>query len=456
MELRPRTRVLTIAAAGLIMSGWALHRAEIRLTAHAPIVNVWYGREQTFGELGNPQQWINILGNVSGHSTTSLTYSLNGGLPLAVAIGPSMSPQATTPCPRSAPTKSQNEEKQLPLDWRYRLRRIRNDCRGDSLGRCVGRHATIWLHWISHNLKSSSYYPRRLYKRGDFNIELDKDLLREGSNTLTLAATDGFGRTTITLVKINYRTGLAWPLPYTVDWSRISDISRAIQIVDGIWTKTVDSLRTIEIGYDRVFAIGNLNWTNYEITVPIKLNAIDYAGGNNPVSGGAGLGLITHWLGHSFNPVNACECSQPRCGWSPSGATAWYLVWNYDGTPPGFLISGLSRPPVFIRHLLELHTWYIWKIRTESLERRHGYQYWMKFWRQGEQEPAQWDIQATDASDNTTSGSILLDAHHVDASFGNISIIPGPFQQPAPVHRKAQESLKHPAGKVSPVGAQEP
>ncbi len=43
----------------------------------APAINVWYGLNQTFGQLGTPQQWINILGSVTG--ATSLTYSLNGG-----------------------------------------------------------------------------------------------------------------------------------------------------------------------------------------------------------------------------------------------------------------------------------------------------------------------------------------------------------------------------------------
>ena len=46
----------------------------------APVIDVWYGLSQTFGPLGNPNKWINIVGNVSpSGSLKDLTYSLNGG-----------------------------------------------------------------------------------------------------------------------------------------------------------------------------------------------------------------------------------------------------------------------------------------------------------------------------------------------------------------------------------------
>ena len=51
----------------------------------APVINVWYGSTQNFGQTGNPQRWINILGNVT--DATSLTYSLNGGAFKPATIG---------------------------------------------------------------------------------------------------------------------------------------------------------------------------------------------------------------------------------------------------------------------------------------------------------------------------------------------------------------------------------
>src|SRR5690349_19578509 len=44
-----------------------------------PQVNLWYGNYQTFGAKGVPQQWVNILGNVTSPvGIAMLTYSLNG------------------------------------------------------------------------------------------------------------------------------------------------------------------------------------------------------------------------------------------------------------------------------------------------------------------------------------------------------------------------------------------
>jgi hypothetical protein len=55
----------------------------------SPVIDVWYGADQYFGHLGNPQIWINVLGNVSDpqRTITSLDYSLNGGLFLPLSIG---------------------------------------------------------------------------------------------------------------------------------------------------------------------------------------------------------------------------------------------------------------------------------------------------------------------------------------------------------------------------------
>ncbi len=54
----------------------------------APLVNVWYGDSQTFGQNGIPQNWVNVLGNTTALSgVTSITYSLNGGPEQPLSIG---------------------------------------------------------------------------------------------------------------------------------------------------------------------------------------------------------------------------------------------------------------------------------------------------------------------------------------------------------------------------------
>ena len=54
-----------------------------------PEIDVWYGSEQFFGQRGNPQKWVNILGCVSSeYGIASLTYSLNGEAAEPLSTGP--------------------------------------------------------------------------------------------------------------------------------------------------------------------------------------------------------------------------------------------------------------------------------------------------------------------------------------------------------------------------------
>ncbi|QDT63860.1 Ig-like domain-containing protein [Calycomorphotria hydatis] len=54
----------------------------------APNITVWYDPVQEFGYQGRPQEWINVLGNVSDpDGIRSLTYSLNNGPERALSIG---------------------------------------------------------------------------------------------------------------------------------------------------------------------------------------------------------------------------------------------------------------------------------------------------------------------------------------------------------------------------------
>ena len=58
-------------------------------TAAPPTISLWYGRDQTFGAHGIPQQWVNILGTVApAADIAALSYSLNGGPWVSLAWGP--------------------------------------------------------------------------------------------------------------------------------------------------------------------------------------------------------------------------------------------------------------------------------------------------------------------------------------------------------------------------------
>ena len=383
--------------------------------AGGPTINLWYGNEQSFGELGNPQQWVNILGNISDpEPLTSLTYSLNGGPPIALAIGPSTAPPG-------APLKSCPQAR--PMTLRERAHRLRSTCGTEaSFARCIGRHVMGRLIPSLLQRYSSAKFPCRLYEKGDFNVEVDTEMLRDGSNSVILSASDGLKHRATASVTVTYTRGRVWPRRYSVDWHRVSRITRAVQVVDGRWTKTSNGLRTMSMGYDRLFALGDVRWTDYEVTVPITIHAADGQAANNPVSGGSpGIGILLHWRGHSFSGfggIPECPCWQPRCG-APPILAAWY-----DFQERKLRIDGALKGPA---RVLQLNTPYIWKVRSETLPRRRAVLYRMRVWKMGDREPANWDVQGLGAPDRLTSGSVLFDAHHVDATFGDISVVPGPF-----------------------------
>jgi hypothetical protein len=63
--------------------------AEFQAAPNSPTITVWGGAVQPFGHNGDPQQWVNILGRVTGpRPISSLTYSLNGGPPQPLNRGP--------------------------------------------------------------------------------------------------------------------------------------------------------------------------------------------------------------------------------------------------------------------------------------------------------------------------------------------------------------------------------
>ncbi|MEX0368916.1 MAG: cadherin-like domain-containing protein, partial [Ruegeria sp.] len=56
--------------------------------AVGPVIDVWYGPTQTFGQPGVPQTWVNILGDVFAEDLDTLTYRLNGGAERNLSVGP--------------------------------------------------------------------------------------------------------------------------------------------------------------------------------------------------------------------------------------------------------------------------------------------------------------------------------------------------------------------------------
>lgn len=161
------------------------------------LFNIWYGLTQSFGQFGQPQPWVNILGELESTSgIESLSYTLNGG-------------------------------SQVALNFLKDKRRLNND--------------------------------------GDFNIDLLSSDLLNGENTVVVTAQKDDGSAEIETILVNYNRATTWPLPYTIDWSTVSndeEIQNVAQVVDGKWTITPSGIRTVEPGYDRLVAIGDRTWSD--------------------------------------------------------------------------------------------------------------------------------------------------------------------------------------------------
>jgi regulation of enolase protein 1 (concanavalin A-like superfamily) len=256
---------------------------------------------------------------------------------------------------------------------------------------------------------------RRLVAPGDFIIEIDYQNLLDGSNTVTIHSTDSLGQQSVQDVTIEYSVGNAWPLPATVGWNSADSVNEVAQVVDGHWAIQEGGLRTLDPGYDRLVAVGDLTWTDYEVSVPITIHSLGTA------ANGPGVGILVRWPGHYD-----WDGSQPRHGWHPMGAIGWYrnnllqeggIRLNMYGGGDRILAEDTSG------RKLDLGVPYMFKMRVESRPEQSSL-YQLKVWEQGTPEPGEWDLVSGGYSTELEHGSLLLLAHHADATFGSVQVTP--------------------------------
>jgi hypothetical protein len=306
-----------------------------------PEIEVWYGDELSFGQLGVPQPSAQILGRVSDdNGVATLAYSLNSRAPVNLVLGPDQ----------------------------YRLDEV-----------------------------------------GDFNLEIPFSELVPGLNEVVLVATDITGEATTRTVQVDYEAGTVWPLPYSIDWSNVAQISDVAQVVDGLWSLTSDGIRTVDPGYNRIIVIGDERWpAEYEITFPVTIHSASIA-----PRGGSVFGVAVGWQGHE-GPT------QPRRRFL---VEALGLIANMHRRPelrietyPTSLLAQQVRPDIVpgVR--------YMFKARAELVGDGMG-RLSIKVWSVDYPvpEPTDWDLTADIPARN---GSIALMAHSVEVTIGNIEITP--------------------------------
>jgi len=313
-----------------------------------PQIDVFGGTKQAFGTPGLTQPDVNVLGRVSDpDGVASLTYSLNGGQPVTMGIGPDT---------------------------------------------------------------------RRLTLPGDFNVALPATSLQSGLNQVVLRAVDTLSHISTTTVELTWTPGNTWPLPYAVDWSTTPDLRSAVQVIDGDWAVEGDTVHNLDVGYDRLLTLGDDTWTSFEATVPITVNGVD-PGGYAPVNGGPAIGFIPHWKGH----VDA-DFTQPHWGFAGQlGGCVWY---RYKSLGERLEIRDQNAALVaqdLTGKTLTPGVTYLFKMASKVVP-GNGPEYKLKVWPATEVEPDVWDLTAQIPPGGPSSGSLVLVAHYVDASFGDVSV----------------------------------
>ncbi len=262
---------------------------------------------------------------------------------------------------------------------------------------------------------------RRLVAKGDFNVDLPYTSLTNGLNRVVIRARDSVNVLAFDTVRVTYVAGNSWPGNYDINWSAVSNLPNVAQVLDGSWRidDATGSLRPIQIGYDRLVAIGEHSWKNYEVTVPITINRID-SSGYAPPSNGAGVGFLLRWPGHSNSPASTAGL-QPKTGYLPLGALAWY---SYRTGTENLVIAGNNLQTLASDNTgrkLVKGVRYIFKARVETLQGGIP-RYSIKVWADSLSEPVNWDLIGQAAPTDPQQGCLLLVAHHVDASFGDVMV----------------------------------
>jgi hypothetical protein len=329
------------------------------------MINLWYGNEQRVGHLGEAQADFNLLGDVEDPSfLTSLTCSINGFFP----------------------------------EWHLQVGG-KPDGFGDG---------------------------RRLARTGHFNADIPLDVLRPGENVITLTATYNEGDPFILTAYVQRETG-EYALPTVIDWSRTANVQDVGQCVDGNWGIQEYGLRTLHSGYDRVFLIGERTWRDYEVNVRVTVHRVDEETG--PHSGGNGLGILNRFQGHVTGGPRHFPPGQPKWGYQPFGSITWLRWMNGSGQAPDVQFyrgegDGMTGHGTFDA---EINATYHLKVRSTTLpdtptgEGATLYQF--KIWEQDTDEPGSWHFEETQVSPTALrEGGVVLLAHHVDATFGNVVV----------------------------------
>jgi hypothetical protein len=276
---------------------------------------------------------------------------------------------------------------------------------------------------------------RRIVDDGDFNADIPIATLRLGENRIVLTATDRKGGVATREVTVVRHASGAWPLPATVRWNSVKDPEDVGQFADGKWIAGPNGLRTVQIGYDRIFQIGNKTWKDYEVTATVTIHGLSMQNGTQS-STVRHAGFCLRWAGHSTENNRVGE--QPKWGLHPRGGIVWLTI--QDGLLPPvrqFYPGDSELSQTFDSFPIRLGQPVWMKGKCETLG-PDTTRYSFKVWNIDSVEPAAWDFEVVQTSPSALrSGGVALVAHELDVTFGDILVtnLSNPNGEPAQSHR---------------------
>jgi hypothetical protein len=263
-------------------------------------------------------------------------------------------------------------------------------------------------------------WSKRIVEYGDFNADIPMVLLKPGENTVVLTATDIKGDSVSTEVTITRFLSGSYSLPAVIPWSEVSDLEDVGKCSDGKWTISNEGLRTAQVGYDRIFLIGNKTWTDYEATASVTIHGMPERSG--PQSGQVKhVGFCMRWAGHPADQSNITE--QPKSGLHPRGGVVWLTILKGCLPPVRQFFPGDSEEfRTFDPFAVRLGDPFWMKASCETVEPETT-RYSFKVWRMDVPEPDGWDFQVVQRSSVALrSGGLALVAHELDVTFGDIHV----------------------------------
>lgn len=285
---------------------------------------------------------------------------------------------------------------------------------------------------LAYSLNGGEFVPlsvgpdkRRLAGIGDFNVEIDHADLHPGENDLVLRWRGLDGETKEAGVTVVNEGQACAELPLHVDWGT-SLCPPGVQVVDGLWRFGDGMAVPQEIAYDRVLALGDMEWQDYKVSVPVTIYGINAACYERP-SNGYAVGVVVRWQGHhDRGPDDYCS-GQPRYGWYPAGAFG-VLSGRHEG-PQHMLLNSYDGMKALAGHdfgegeSLRFGVPYMLSLRVESRAGRTS-RYTFQLRLEHDEKKLLWKLEADGEEGELDRGAVVLFSHHVACAFGPVTVEP--------------------------------